>query len=355
MKYFQYITSSLLFLILFLSSCSGTRTINLSLMKPAIITLDRSITTIALLNRALPADKQTNRIESVITGEGINQDKQGRQHLLEGLNYAFSQSPNLKGVLLTDELTGDGSGTTFPAPLTWDVIEKICQENHTDAVIALETYDSDCIITNVAGQVTTTNAFGVSIPNIQYHANQKITIKAGFRIYDLKNRKIADEYTYSYWRSWDANANNIAQALSGLINKGLAINQTCYEAGGFYEKRISPTWINEQRMLYTRAGNSPMAVGSRMAIVGNWTEASTYWQQALTTSTKRKLLGRATYNLALSSEVAGDLFAAKDWISKSYGMYNNPNAPQYQSVLNRRYNELIRLNQQMQNVQDTIR
>ena len=93
-----------------------------------------------------------------------------------------------------------------------------------------------------------------------------------------------------------------------------------------------------------------MAVGSRMAVVGNWNEAINNWNQVLTTSKKRKLCGRACYNLALASEINGDLENAKTWISKSYGQYNNKQAAYYQNTINRRYNDMMKLNQQfMQN------
>ncbi len=273
--------------------------------------------------------------------------------MLEGLNHTLMQSPRLRGKLTGLDYIGNSSGTTFPTPLGWDTISKICQDNNTDALIALETYDSDCIITHATGNVQVNNQFGIPIPSLQFFATQKIIIKAGFRIYDPQYKTIVDQYTFSYWRTYNSQATSLGEAISALVGRQLAVNETSNEAGAFYEKHISPSYMNERRHLYTRAGNNELAIGSRMAIVGNWQEAEQYWKDFLKTSRKRKDCGRAAYNLALAAEIKGDLKEAKDWISRSYGIYKNKEAPYYQNTLNRRYNELMQLNQQMMSPDST--
>jgi tetratricopeptide (TPR) repeat protein len=107
--------------------------------------------------------------------------------------------------------------------------------------------------------------------------------------------------------------------------------------------------MNETRYLYKKSGNSPFATGSRLAIVGNWEEAAGYWKEVINSSpNRRKLCGKAAYNLAVAAEMKGDLEEARNWISKSYGIYNNKQAPYYQNTINRRYNAMLQLNQQMQ-------
>ena len=317
------------------------------MLEPGGVYLNPSINTVALVNRAASANKKEGRIEAIVTMEGANEDKQGRQQILEGLNNALLQSPRLKSKITGLELMGDVTGTTFPAPLSWDSVALLCTQNEVDALVVLESYDSDCIITHTTGNVQVNNAFGIPIPTVQFYVTQKIIIKAGFRIYDPQNKVITDQYTFSYWRTFNSQGTGLGEAIAALVNRQLSINQTSSDAGYYYEKHISPSWMNERRSLFKKAGGSPLAIGSRMAIVGNWQEASDNWKKALQSSTNRKTCGRAAYNLALAAEIKGDLNEAKDWISKSYGVYNNRQAPYYQNILNRRYNDLMKLNEQM--------
>jgi hypothetical protein len=351
MKYY-YI--GFLTFICFLSSCSSLITLNLKMLEPGAISLGPDIGTVALVNRALPAPtSKVNNVVDILTSQSLNHDLQGRQEILEGLNSALQQSPRLKGLLASAQYKGDMTGTLFPAPLSWDTINKICMDNQTDAVIALETFHTDLNITHETGNVQMTNQFGISLPSVQFYATQKVTVKVGFRIYNPKNQTIVDQYTYSYWRTWGTQATSLGEAIAALENRQLCVNQACNTTGTLYEKRISPTWNYEQRSLWKKAGRSPMAVGSRMAIVGNWDEAVKNWNQVLATSTNRKTCGRAAYNLALASEINGDLLGAKNWISKSYGQYNNQQAEYYQNTINRRYNDMMRLNQQFMSNPDS--
>jgi hypothetical protein len=347
MKKFK--STLIIILLVFISSCSSFIEMNVTLLEPGGIALRPEINTLALVNRALPTDKdkKKDRLEAVLTMEGINEDKQCRQQMLEALSSTLQQSPRLRGKLTGIDYFGNSSGTTFPPPLGWDTINQICKDNNVDALVALETFDSDCIITHATGNVQVNNEFGIPIPTVTFYATQKIIIKAGFRIYDPQYKTIVDQYTFSYWRTYNSQANSLGEAISALVGRQLAVNQTSYDAGNYYEKHISPSWMNERRHLFKRAGNSPLAVGSRMAIVGSWQDAAENWKETLKTSRSKKDCGRAAYNLALAAEIKGDLVEAKDWISKSYGIYNNREAPYYQNTLNRRYNDLMKLNQQM--------
>lgn len=317
------------------------------MLEPGGVYLNPSINTVALVNRAESPNKKGTRVEAILTMEGRNEDKQGRQQILVGLNNALLQSPRLKSKITGLELMGDGTGTTFPAPLSWDSIALLCSQNEVDALVVLESYDSDCIVTHTMGNVQVNNTFGIPIPTVQFNVTQKIIIKAGFRIYDPQNKIITDQYTFSYWRTFNSQGTGLGEAIAALVDRQLSINQTSSDAGYYYEKHISPSWMNERRNLFKKAGGSSFAIGSRMAIVGNWQEAAENWKKTLQTNSNRKICGRAAYNLALAAEMKGDLNEAKDWISKSYGIYNNRQAPYYQNTLNRRYNEQLKLNEQM--------
>lgn len=331
----------------FLCSCSGMKTLNLKILEPSTVSFSPDVNTVALVNRALPGTTTTlNDVVDILSTQSLNDQLQGRQQVLEGLNTSLIQSPRLKSVIVPEQFIGDRTGAVFPAPLSWEVINKICSDNQTDAVVALETFNVIVDITHTMGNVEMKDQFGISLPSVQFDVTQKVTVYVGFRVYDPKTQTILDQYNYSYWRTWRTQGTSLIAAMAALQNRQTSINLACNTTGTRYENRISPIWKYEQRKYFRKGGSSPMAIGGRMARVGNWVEAEKNWNQVLATSSKRKELGKASYNLALAAEAKGDLLGAKDWLSKSYGQYNNKQATYYQNIITRRYDEMIRKEQQ---------
>jgi len=80
-----------------------------------------------------------------------------------------------------------------------------------------------------------------------------------------------------------------------------------------------------------------------MARTGNWDGAAKLWQES-TNSSSRKAAGRACYNMAISSEINGDLNGAIQWAQKAYEVYNNRLALSYVNILRQRQsaNELLK-------------
>ncbi len=58
-------------------------------------------------------------------------------------------------------------------------------------------------------------------------------------------------------------------------------------------------------------------MAKRSALAVNWDEAAKLWQQE-TINTKAKIKARAYYNMAISNEINGNLYAAMDWAQKPY-------------------------------------
>lgn len=332
--------------VLLLSAC-GIRNVSISLIQPGAITLPPELRSVALVNRALPANVKANIIEAVLTDENLGQDKNGRQQVLSGVLDLLRNSPRLNCKLTTLEMQGWGTGTDFPAPLDWSQIQQICNEYQTDGVVALETFDTDCIITNAeAVDVKKTDKDGKEKVVKEFRVKETVVVKLGFRIYDLKNRQISDQHNDVYTMYWSAKGSNPMDALANLLDKRNAINQTCYNAGLNYGKRITPLRTFILREYYKRGGNSEMQRASRMVELNDWNGAAFVWKSLLS-SGKRKTAGRSAFNLAVANEVGGDLEAAKDWARKAYTEFNIKRAQNYEYLINQRLREEELLKKQM--------
>jgi hypothetical protein len=102
-------------------------------------------------------------------------------------------------------------------------------------------------------------------------------------------------------------------------------------AGEAYAYSVIPQWLRVSREYFVR-GNDQFKVARRRAESGNWDGAGDIWNEQ-TRAAKSKVAGRACYNMAIISEINGDLDGAISWAQKSYEDYNIKLALRYVRVL----------------------
>lgn len=316
-------------------------------MKPAELTVPAKIKTVALINRTLPENKTANIIEGILTAETPGQDRQAAFEALSGLNASLQASPRYQVKLTNVKIKGSGSGGVFPEPLDWNEVKRLADESTADAIISLETFDSDFIVTNGTKKVNKKNENGDPITVTEYFAEGVATVKLGFRFYDHSVNSIADQFHFSETIRWRTSGNNPAEALAKLIGRNQAIDRVSNKAGAIYASRIAPTWVRVSRTMYKKAGrNNRMKEAGRMALVNNWNEAADIWENVIKTSSG-KTAGKAAYNLALAMEVLGDLESAKEWAGLSFSRYGVKKGQNYSYIINQRIWEKEKVRQQL--------
>jgi hypothetical protein len=168
------------------------------------------------------------------------------------------------------------------------------------------------------------------------------SVKTGWRIYDPATRTILDEYTLGRDISSTASGINPLVAASALNGRIEAVKDVSTQAGQAYAARILPYWIRVSRDYFV-GGNENFKTAKRKAQSGNWDGAAEIWKQE-TKDPDGKLAGRACYNMAIISEINGNLDEAIQWAQKSYEDYRIRLALHYLNILNyrKRQNELLK-------------
>lgn len=175
------------------------------------------------------------------------------------------------------------------------------------------------------------------VPALAQQVNMTTLVKTGWRIYDPSSRNILDEYVLSRDLAFRGSPMAAASAIIGHKEEVVKVGN---QAGQAYAYRIMPYSVRVSRFYYVR-GSSNFTVATRMARTGNWDGAAKLWQQE-TTNASRKVAGRACYNMAIISEINGDLNGAMAWAQKAYENYNNRLALSYVNVLrNRQSNDAV--------------
>lgn len=339
-----FIILSIAFLVL---SCK-TNQLYLNVVEPAPVTLRPAIKKIGIIDRTLPTDqaKPLDVVDKVLTLEGANLDKEGAAESIKGLTEELMNNQRFTEVKpVTNVEFRTLSALDFPVPLSWEIIDRICSEAGLDALFSLEKFDTDTKIGYATQKVDLKTPLG-AIPGIEHRADMETLVKTGWRIYDPGSRTIPDQFIYDESIVFHSKGLNPVLAAAGLIGRKDAVKEVSNKAGRGYATRIIPFESRVLRDYYVK-GNDNFKLAMRKARTGNWDAAGEIWKKE-TGNPKMKIAGRATYNMAIISEINGDVKTAMDYARKSYEDYNIRLGMRYVRILeNRQYkNEVLDIQQQ---------
>jgi len=351
MKRLLLLSSFFIIAIIILSGCRTKRMVTMSAMRPAEITFPSYVNTILLLDRTKFESSTKNILEGILTGELPEEDKAGLQEAMSSLQNTLRTSPRFNVKMANETLPGNSITSAFPAAIPWDKIESLCTQYQTEAIIAIEVFDTDFIVTNgrkkVKKKVKEENGVEKEIEVDEYYAEGIGNVKVGFRLYDPKAKSIVDQQLFTRTNTWHAKGNSIQDAVIHLIAKKDAARHVSALAANSYAYKIAPMPIYISRVFYAKSKKSPgLVLGARQADVNDWKSAISTWEEALPNALPKEA-GKLCYNIAIGYEVLGDLENAKKWAGTAYVQFNNKEAREYSTLLDYRKREQEIVQQQM--------
>lgn len=341
----SYLLIFVLALAAVLPACK-TSSVSTSVLVPAEITIPQHIQTVGVLNRSLPAKGEgwSNFLEGFLSGESIAADREGSYNVCKGLSYKVNTNPRFKAILMDGEdLRGTGT-KEFPTPLSWAEVDRLCKKYNVDAIVSLETFDSDIRIRKNSREVERTIDGETRIVT-EFLTDLNIQVNAGWRIYDNVTKSIIDENVFYDEKAWSGNGPNPDAAMRDLPTKRSAVNDAGYFAGEMMGIRISPNWARVSRYYYTK-GDDRFKRAKAFVKVDNWNGAVKIWAD-VAKSPDPKAAGRACHNMALAAEMEGNLDIALEWSQKAYTSFGLKKERSYINELNLRKIEAERLKEQL--------
>lgn len=335
--------------VLFLYSCAGTRDMQVSVLRPAEITIPTSIREIAMLNRSIPTS--ATGFEASLSGETPVRDKELSEDCLRGLtetlNLRVGNDRRFDAVLCDQTMNAaDGKSLGFGAPLDWNIIDSICAAQQVQALLVLEYFDTDYSIFNPGA--TAQAAVGAVLNGTPTAVEVKgtATAEAGFRVYDPTQQKILYEDRFEFKQYWTQRSVNPVEALAKLIKRNDALLNVSYNTGVEFAYNIVPLYFWEDRLMYKgKKGN--MEHGERQALAKDWEAALKTWSEVFETTFDSKIRAKAAFNAALACEVLGNLQAAQKWIQQAYVEGGKKEALWYSDIIDARIREQSKLDEQM--------
>ncbi|MGB5818898.1 MAG: DUF6340 family protein [Saonia sp.] len=335
-------------IIVSLGSCSATNRLTMGVTEPAQIPLSSDITKIGIINRSIPSEenKIVDQIDKILSLEGLHLDKEGSESAVTGLLDALSRGDRFEKVeIINDiELQRKGLGV-FPAALSWETAQKICEEKGVDILFSLEFYDTDTKVNYEATTVTIPNNLGIKAKLPGHRITLNTVIKNGWRVYDPVGKVLMDEYISNDYLTSIGEGINPVKAIEAIIGRKEGVLQISSNLGNGYGRYTQPRRKRVARDYFV-SGTDNFVIAKRRAQTGNWEGAADLWESELN-NPKMKVAGRAHYNMAIINEINGNLEKAMEWASKSYTDYNNNIALRYVNILKGRIIERRQLDNQL--------
>lgn len=331
---------SILVLLLFLSSCVTLNEFPIEVFQPGKVTLPAEIKNVTLVSRNIKYAGDTLQryfskdYKLIKDFRPVNTDSLSIQACLDSLSMKIQVLKRFSKVTIMPVASLPRQFVKNINPPSKKLIEKISSDTDADALILLDMYSS----------------FYSVFPNPDNNRTIAQVVTASiWTIYDPSKIKILHHTSLvdtMYWDGLDEQDNYLA---SRIPNKKAAMEIASGLAGVKYAKNIVPSWATVYRQTLS-CNQVDFKQASQLAKKNKWEEASALWEK-YTESTSKRYQMQALYNLAVASEMNGDIEAANDLISRASKVntsassnFENKNIKKYSAILAKRKIELNKIN-----------
>ncbi len=307
-----------------LISCkSNFATLTIENARPSIGELSSDVQSITLMNRSMNGqfdNYQEDSLQLYFYRKGfqlskIVLDSTAADTTIRALAALLFESGRYDVVVpLERNLKRDLSYELLPDTLNPDQVIELCTAYQTDALMVLEKFSTK-IMTDFSSEQYLNSTTGY---NYTYYAALDLKYDALFRIYKPGKKTLVKEIEQIDTISWESS--DYTQV--GLFSKLPTVKQALITAGIKValdvDSRLSPNWKKEKRgyFLFQKKNDR----GQQLMNENNIDEAAKYWA-SLAESKNKKIRSKAEYNLALISELNGDIDKAIEWGLKSFYSY----------------------------------
>ncbi len=334
------ITLSGIVLYFFLSSCVTLNEFPIEVIQPAKVVFPAEIKNITLVSRNLKYANDTLQkfyskdYRLIKDLKPINIDSISVQACFDSLSMKIQAQKRFSKITILPFSSLQVQYVKSINPPSKNFIQKISTDTNADALILLDMYSS----------------FYSVYPNPENNRSiAKVVTASIWTVYDASKSQIINHTSLVDTLYWDGLDDKENYSASRIPNKKAAIKIAAELVGVNYSKNIVPSWAKVYRN--TLSYNQPdFKKAAELAKKNKWDEASLLWGKYAESKNKRQKM-QALFNLAIASEMNGNIEEATELISKASKVSSSPfyateneNIRKYSAVLARRKIELNKLN-----------
>lgn len=309
------------------SACMPHKSIQV--LQPSVVRLPDDITRLAVLDRSRPADSGEavlGALEGILTGEGIVVDRDAAHWAVKQVTEALATSPRYDVVtpIASDRYT---DSSIFDSQLAWGKAAQICEDVDAQALVSLESIDSDSYISWRTG-TETREEDGTTYKQTYHYADRYTTVTLAWRVYYPAGgivfddtRDLSSTYTSS------AKGNSRREALERLPSVRADAITLGAMAGAAYGQRIAPYYQTIHRAYFKSAPDPRFKTAFMYAKHEQWVEAVDTWLSIAQDETADPVSrGKASYNVSVGYEIGGYYTEAREFAQDAVNLLGNKKA-----------------------------
>ena len=314
-------TQVILFIFVFsaLYSCVSLKKISIQVAVQPEYPIDEDIQSMVLLNRSMNSqftNTKADSLEKILINQkmlldSVFQDSIAADTVIQVVAKSLFESGRFDVIIPKELNVVRTDSATIAEPLNVDFINEICKDFNVNAVLVLEGF---------AEQLNTkyylTKIQGVASEVAEYSGATDVNYSSEWRLYRPNNLKPVIRFQIGdtiFWKAYSYDLDDLYSQMpktkSALIGGGI-------EAGLKMSGYISPNWVDQTRYYYL-TGNKEIDVVVSLIQNNKWEEAAAIWTK-YTAIPSKTIRSKVEYNLALASEMNGDIDLAIEWGLKSY-------------------------------------
>lgn len=307
----------------FASCKSNFAVLTIENSRPAAHELPAAIQSITLMNRSMTGqfeNFQEDSLQLYFYRRGFQLsktvlDSTAADTTIKALAELLYESGRYDAVVpLERNISRNMSYEFLPDTLSPELVGQYCRDYNTDALMVLERFSTKVM----ADYTEEKYRDATNSVNRSYYASLDVKYDAFFRIYRPGAKTLVKEIAVVdtiYWESADYTQTRLFGKLptikEAIVSAGIKIALEV-------DEKLSPVWTPERRGYFLIKPNGD--IGQQFVNENNFVEAEKYWAE-LAQSKNKKTRSNAEFNLALMSELKGDIDGALEWGLKSFYSY----------------------------------
>lgn len=286
-----------------LSSCSSMLFTTIDILRPAKVIFPPEVSSVAIINNSVVQDPDYGHTSQMLNQKlvrvSLNTDSLS-VFCVAALAEGFVQKEFFSKVTLEPSTINKNAFTSTPAPPERLIINTVATRNRADGIISL----NRILVNDKQGEFYN-QEYNTYISYIEAYYDTQWSVH-----FPLKNQI----YTFSAKDTvyWESEAYSRQKALNGLPDRTNALIDGALIAGEKSVNRFIPWWDKVDRYLFD-SRNKSIKTGIGFFYRKDWQGASQAWKAAVTTTNNNTLKGKLTHNLAVATEIQGDVKKAKEY------------------------------------------
>ena len=317
------------FIALTFTSCVQYKVISIQTLKPAELSIPKDFAqplVVANLYRGIEGVRESMAQAAL--------DSTAAMEAVLVLAESLYDSPWFQGVDIPVKVNYRDDSSHLIIPLEWKKVENLSSEYNADMLISLE-------YIKVTPNSDSYPYWDGSMRS--YYGYLTMNVYAFWRVYDLNNRKVVADYLHRdtlTWEKYDYYTVRVGDQLPGFFSSA---SYSGYSVGLEYARKIAPSWMDEQRIYYSR-GSKEMRKAAEFAERNQWLDAAGQWQELMRKPKVRpELAAKAAFNMAVANEMAGNFDVTLEWLDKSAELFTLPEGTWYRRIIELRIKLLEKL------------